>query len=489
MKRLAIGLLVTLCSLLTASAAEKPWASATTAHFTVVADTNIQTARDIAWQFEQVRFAIQKLWPWAQTDLDRPVLVLAVDGENKMKMLAPQFWEQKDGLHPGSVNATGFDRYYIALRSDIKADPRQGTVNPYLNAYWSYTSVVLGRGFRRQLPLWFVRGVGALMGNTIIRESSLQVGHVVPWLMQRLKNGERPKLRELLTADRSSDWSTNAKKLEQFDAEAWMFAHFLMLGDEGGHRPMLERYTTLLTQGQTAEEAVSAFGDLDALTEAFNIYYNRPIFQLAGLDVDVSIKRDAFQAGSFTPAEVRAAEASLHIALRRPVEARAAIADAKKADPALPAVAEAEALLLDREGKLQEARTAYAAAMAQQSSNPYVYFRWAALTWNPQVDAATRVSIEQALERSTKMNDRYPQAYALWAAVKTQSGHASEALPLAQRAVTLDPDQTGPRVTMTRVLLALSRRDEAKEQAAAALELAKTDVERRNALQVVDLSK
>ena len=37
--------------------------------------------------------------------------------------------------------------------------------------------------------------------------------------------------------------------------------------------------------------------------------------------------------------------------------------------------------------------------------------------------------------------------------------------------------------------LALSRREEANAQAAAALELAKTDIERRNALQVVDLAK
>jgi hypothetical protein len=156
---------------------------------------------------------------------------------------------------------TGADRHYIALRTDIKIDDRQGSVNPYLDAHWAYTSVVIGNGFRRPLPLWFTRGLAAFMSNTLVSGSSLQVGRVIPWHLQRLNNRGRPTLRELLTADRTSPWYTNAEQRGGFDAEAWAFVHYLMLGDNGAHRPQLDKFAVLVREGQSAAGAIeSAFG-------------------------------------------------------------------------------------------------------------------------------------------------------------------------------------------------------------------------------------
>src|SRR5262249_31032 len=128
MGRCSLVLALTLGVSATSAAADRPWATASSAHFTVISDDSPKTAREVAWQFEQIRAPIQTYWSWTRTDLDRPVLVLAAHDEDRMKELAPTYWEQRGGVHPSSVAVTGADRHYIALRSDIKIDDRQGSV-------------------------------------------------------------------------------------------------------------------------------------------------------------------------------------------------------------------------------------------------------------------------------------------------------------------------------------------------------------------------
>ena len=490
MRRAGLVVAAVFCLLRTLSAADKPWAAAATPHFTVISDSNEKTAREIASQLEQVRAAIHTFWPWTQADLDKPVVALVVNGEDRMKSLAPQYWEQKGGLHPGSVTANGLDRYYIALRSDVKADDRAGSVNPYLSAYWSYTTIVLNHGLRRELPLWFNRGVANFMSNTIVRESSLQIGRPVPRYTQHLRSGERPTLPELLAADRRSPWFTDEAKLQGFDAMAWAFVHYLMLADDGAHRPQLDKFTTLLSQGQTpAAAADSAFGNIDAMKSPLAVHYSRPLVEFMNVPADVSIKPDTFQLRGVPPAETAALQAGLHLAMRRPVDARNAMAEAKKADAMNAVVLEQEGILLENERKPDEARAAYTQAIALQSTNAYVHYRWAVLNWTPQADAATKSRVDQAVERAITLNDRYAPAYVFRVTVKMQTGHPDDALPLALKAVAVDPGVAPPRVALTRVLLALGRRDEAQTQAATALELARNDTERQNAQQLLDASK
>jgi len=43
------------------------------AHFTIVSDSGQKSAQAISLQFEQMRLAVQAIWPWANVDLNRPV--------------------------------------------------------------------------------------------------------------------------------------------------------------------------------------------------------------------------------------------------------------------------------------------------------------------------------------------------------------------------------------------------------------------------------
>src|SRR5262249_5637113 len=103
MGRPPLVLALTVCLSAICTATERPWNAANSAHFMVISDDSAKTAREVAWQFEQVRAAIQTYWSWARTDLDRPVLVVAARDEDRMKNLAPKYWEQRGGNRPSSV--------------------------------------------------------------------------------------------------------------------------------------------------------------------------------------------------------------------------------------------------------------------------------------------------------------------------------------------------------------------------------------------------
>lgn len=148
------------------------------AHFTVWSNAGDRTTRSLLWQLEQIRFAIATLWPWAQADLAKPMLVVALKDEQSMRTLAPEFRERKGGVRPVSVWVTGADQHYMAIRADLRGDDTQ-FANPYMSAYFSYVNLILTSSFGRDLPLWFSRGLAGVLSNTIIRDNEILLGPAI----------------------------------------------------------------------------------------------------------------------------------------------------------------------------------------------------------------------------------------------------------------------------------------------------------------------
>ncbi|MGB7217751.1 MAG: hypothetical protein WBD07_02985 [Vicinamibacterales bacterium] len=331
-----------------------------------------------------------------------------------MKALAPQYWEQRGGTRPSSVFWTAADRHYIALRTDVKPVDTNG-INAYQSAYWSYTALILNQTGTR-MPLWLLRGLAGVMSNSIVRPSMIQLGQLIPWHIQRLRNSQRLRLRDLLVVDAQSPWNTDGARLPVLDAECWAFTHYLMFGEDAVHRPKLDRFVQLLNQQRDPQlAATEAFGDIDALEQGFVRYFDRQIFGFLQIKVDVVIKEDTFVTRALPPAEAMMARAAFHVATRRPVEARALIDESRKASPNLAQAYELDGLLADADRNVEGARPAYGKAIELGSTNFYAHFRWAALTLTEGrgrggPDPETRARVEQALERATSLNAQFAPA-------------------------------------------------------------------------------
>ena len=458
------------------------WQEMRSAHFKVMSSAGQSSTRTLVWQLEQIRNAIDVLFDWARVDLDRPIAVIAVKDERSMRALTPEYWEQKGGIRPVSVMVTGPDQHYLAIRADVQAEDRHD-INPHINAYYSYASLILRHSFDQDLPLWVSSGFAAVLSNTIVRDSHVLFGVPIPWHLGELQAGGRMPLATLMKVTRNSPEYTRESGRERFDAQSWALVHFLMFGEGGARRSQLDRYLKMTASGAQVDVAMrEAFGPTNELEADWVTYISRSLFTFLRADVDASVKREAFATRQMSPSESAAGLALFHVAMNRPIEARTHLDKARQSAPVAPDSFLAEALLMDREGKRDEARAAYERAVEGRSESGYAHFRLAALRWHPKADRDTLAGIEKLLLRAVALNSRHAPSNAFLADVRSLLG-SGEALVYARRAIALAPSQPGHRLTAARILMRQKKYDEALTEAQAALTRASAgDAENARAL-------
>lgn len=470
-------------------ATAEPWQELKSAHFTVWSNGNDGQARTLLWQLEQIRSAVKAMWPWAQVDLGRPVLVLAVKDEQSMKALAPGFWERKGGLRPTSVWVTGADQHYMAIRLDQRGEDT-ATINPYTSTYFMYVNLILTSSFGRELPLWFSRGLAGVLSNTLVRDKEILLGPPIPWHLETLRTEGRLRLNRLLSVTRTSPEYTQASGLSQFDAQSWAFLHFLMFGEGGAHRPDVNRFALLLNNGADSDAAfVEAFGRVEDVEGAAVKYIQQSVFSYQRLVVDAGTKREQFTARPIAPADAAAGRAAFHVAMGRPTEARTLIDESRKLDPNAATTYLAEGLLLERDGKRADAKNAYIKATELGTTSAYAYYRSAMSTWaDTRPDAATLRKVESSLARAVELNPGYARSYSGLGEVRAALGEPSaEVIALLSKAIALDPSDAWIRMAAARALWHMDKLEEARKIARIALTLADDDAARTEAQRLLSM--
>ena len=248
MRALALAICATLAAT-RAGASAPTWIEVKSAHFTVISNSGDRAGRHTAWQFEQIRSGLARLWPWAKIESGRPFVIFAVKDEATLKTLGPEFWEGKR-FRPVSFWATGQDRRFVALRTDAR-EPDEISANPYQTAYWSYANAVFTGAFARRLPLWYSRGIAEVMSNTFVREKELQVGRPMQGNLEELRGRAPIPFAEFLAADRSSRWVTQESGIQLFDAQAWALVHYLLSAKRAAMPRAWTASTGCCTTGRT----------------------------------------------------------------------------------------------------------------------------------------------------------------------------------------------------------------------------------------------
>jgi tetratricopeptide (TPR) repeat protein len=476
-----------LCLLSTgASGAADQWSEVKSAHFTVISNASDGDTRTLAWQLEQVRSLVVALYPWARADLNRPMRVLAAKDENSMRTLAPQYWERRGVTRPASVWVSGPDRHYLAIRAGLEVDT-QGNVNPYITAHFSYINLVMMQSLSPDLPLWLSRGLTGVLSNTLLRNDHVIVGAPIPWHLETLRDQPRIALPALLAMTQRTRALERELAAETFDAQSWAFVHFLMFDSQGARAGKLNAFAQAVSSGAEPGAAFrEAFGPPESLELPFRVYFERRAFQVTRANLDLAVRRDRMEVRRLAPAESTAARALFHVNTGRPLEARAALTEARGQDPKEPGSYEAEGLLLDQENKPDEARVALTKAVEAGSTSPYAHYRLASLTWRRDADPEALKAIERLLANAIGLNPRYAEAYSWLGEIRAVLG-IGEPAGLVMRAVTLEPREPLHRLRAAAALVRLRRFEEAAVQAQAAQTLAASDNERQRAKQLLDV--
>jgi tetratricopeptide (TPR) repeat protein len=466
-------------------AAADQWIEVKSAHFTLMSNAGDGRTRKLAWQLEQLRGALTALWSWMKPDLNKPLRILVLKDENSMRQFAPEYWERRGGVRPASLWLTGPDQHYLAVRADVEVDD-QITLNPYLSAYFSYGGLVLDQSIDAELPFWFMRGFTGILSNTIVREDRVLFGPIIPWHINALRDLPRLPLAKLVTITRRSPELKQSEFLETYDAQTWALVHYLLFGDQGKRAPQLAAFVRLAAEGKDPVAAFTeALGPIDAVEGGLLIYVQRSLFAYQQVRVDVSVQREKFPVRQIPAAEVASTKALFHAVMNRPAESRAAIAEARKLDAKDATSYAAEALVLDREKKREEAKVAYAKAVELGTTSAYAHYRLAGLTWQPTPSKDTLAEVEGLLSKAVDRNVRYAAAYAWLGDVRVSLGNP-DGIGLIRRAITLEPRETSHRLRAASVMLRQGKPAEARADAQAALTLAETDEERRSAQELLD---
>jgi len=468
-----------------AAAEDRPWIEVRSPRFTVVSQSGEKSARDMAWQFEQVHSVFSRAYPWARLESGRPFIVLAVRNEKALRELSPQFWERWN-MRAAAAFVTDAGQDFVAIRTDVAGSDDAGE-NPYSTAYEGYVDIVLNASFPGQLPFWFQRGLREFFGNTLVREKDVHIGRLIKRHLERLNAGSRYSLPELMAIDADSRSYREEGDRRVFEAQSWLLVHYLFFGENGANLPKLNRYADLLRGGRSGPDAFrEAFGDVEPLEKGFNLYLSRQLYRYTQLNLDVNVDRASFRSRPVPPPEADALRAAFLSAMQEPPAAARALAEgALKADPRQPLAFEVMGLMADDEKRTDDARTAFAQAVENGSQSYWAHYRLAQLLWKPDNDRATRERIAQALEKATQLNPDHAWSFRYLADTRVNLEDAAGAMEPARKAVLLAPGEPWHRRTLARVLGHAGQLDAAQQEAGRALALSKDEENKRQSREML----
>lgn len=479
-RALGMALLLLVCS--TTAGAQRAWVEVSSAHLTVVSDAGPGRARDFAWQFEQIREALARTFPWVRLTSPRPLVVVAARNVSTMRTLVPDLWENgKDGSLFVSSSATGHDRSYVVVRGDIRGEDREG-ISPYQPAYWSFAAQALGET-SRNLPLWLVRGLSEVLSNTLVRESEIQVGRMLPQNLRQLRTRPRLALKDVVAATNDSMRERSAEELFTLDAHAWAFVHFLVWADRGAYAPLLDKYVNgVLNGADPAASIVSTLGDVSRFENAFDVYISRDVFFFAKFETAARVSRDGFTARDLTDLETVGLRGRLHAAMGRKGDARAAAVEAEKIGPA-GAGAEITALVTD-DGEAAALRTALEQAVMRPGVSWWAPYRLATLLAENR-ERATAERVVGLLTQATTLNPNADFAWTFLGEALSAVGRGDEAVAAVTKGIALMPASSAHRLSLARTYLRLGRFPEGLNAAGLGRALARLPEERAVAQRVL----
>ncbi len=462
------------------------WIEVKTPGFTIICDGSEKDARQVAWQFEQIRAVIKRIWPWAKLDMARPVVILSVKNEAGLKALAPEYWEEKGRWRPAGVWGSGREASYVASRRDMAgfraADDQWD--NPYLVPYRQYVQLVLDRNFDR-LPFWFRQGLAEFWGNTIIDGKHIYEGRAVPSHLRVLRSRPLLPFDALFAVTASSPEFKQEGRSDVFFAQTWALVHYLIMGEA---RPgQINTFLKLVVAGKAdADAAKTAFGDLGALAKELDQYVRQVTYRYRRLEVALDVDAKEYGSRPLSSAEAMGLRALFQVARRRKDLAQPLIDEALKQQPELALAHEAAAYLAYAAERRDEARERLTQALKSPAASFYAHYLWAYLerSANPGPEALERA--EAALKTAIELNPNFADAYAelSWVMSKRKA-NIETTLPLARRAVSLEPSEANHRLNAGWLLLAANRLAEAATEAQQALALADDERDRGRAQELL----
>ncbi|HEY6307143.1 MAG TPA: hypothetical protein VI488_11880 [Candidatus Angelobacter sp.] len=439
---------------LPARAAEKPWTEVRSPHFRVLTDGSDKDARRAAREFEQMRVALNEIFPKIRLDSGAPLLVLAVRDEDSMKALAPGLWKQK-GAKPAGYFHHGWDKEFAVVQLN------QDQPGSYQVVYHEYVHTIMHLNLR-WLPVWLDEGFADFYGNTLLESKRLVVG-APERRVAVLRGRTLIPLTTLLDVTHNSPYYRDEDKVQMFYAESWALTHYLTFGPGMENGKKMLQFANLLQQGSDQKKIFEqVFGDIQHVERNLDNYLSQVAVVTGILNNPPQIDEKDFTARRLTEAETEAELGSFHLWQHELAEARKLTEQALVDDPKLGLAHETMGFIDFIQGKDAEAVGEFGQAVRCDGKLYLSQFALAMLSPSARSDdPAAQSSLRDALLKTLDLNPQFAPAYVQLARLYVRQGNLDGAFGVSRKAEQLEPARAGYHIQSGQILLRMGRGAEA----------------------------
>jgi tetratricopeptide (TPR) repeat protein len=437
-----------------APAAASPWVEVRSPHFVVVSNAGDKEARRTAIQFEQIREVFREALPNAPDHAGPAITILAAKDEATLSQLLPEMWT-KGHAHPAGLFENGMSQSYIAIELDAKGP------NPYATIYHEYYHS-LTTPYLPDLPTWLSEGMADFFGHSEVDGRIATVGESAPELLYQLHGATLIPLETLFRVDRSSPYYNEQDKVTMFYAESWALVHYLMIGDNQAHKPMMAAYLAALDAGETEDDAaVKAFGSLKKLQNQLQDYVDRNAYYEWRYPAPPRVADSDLKERPLSEADVDAYEGGFFVIRGRTEEAGTVLDRAVELDPKNARAYENLAITQFSSDQRMEALASATQAITLDPASMLARYLRAYLTFNEAPDARNP-QIEDDLRKAIDGNPEFAPPYGLLSVYMAGQGEdLQQALGFAKKAIALEPGNADYQLSEAQVLLRMRNYAEA----------------------------
>jgi tetratricopeptide (TPR) repeat protein len=425
------------------SEAAEAWLRARTEHFDLFTNTSEAEARQAATALDRFRRVLARLLPPGRARTSAPVVVMAFRDEDSFRPVIPRHDGEPraaDGFFQG-----GTGRSYIAVNLGTRRADR------YDPLFHEWAHLALNQALPAQ-PAWVAEGLAEVYSAWQAVDGDVLVGLSRPEHLRTLAARGFMPLELLLRADYTSDSYHKPGQRDGFYAQAWAFAHHLLLGRPDGHA-RLQEYLDGIARGRDPVDSYRrAFGeDLTTARVRLQAYVaaGAAAARTAAPEMspEVPLTLDAP-----ARAEVEYVFGDLLLHGSRTRDARAHFERALDADPGFVPAREALVQVALRQARWAEARVHLRAALEKDPDSPVALYQFAETLVREASHRSEVLSDEdtaqavRALEKCVARAPYHADAVHLLARLKPAPVH--HRIPLLEAAFLREPHRTDIGITL-----------------------------------------
>ena len=342
-----------------AGAPPMPWIKIETDEFVVYSDAPAKQVIECALNYAAFRRAFGQLFIEPGTSLPPSVLIIFRSAKSFQAMTLPA-----ELLHSENVN------YSAEIDgTPLNAFPLDGDREGALKKTFEFETICALQRLGYSVPIWMSQGAGEVMATLSVSKGQCVVGELgdhrfgemFPWKEFFKNNQDRWDL----------DAYQMTYKLDNLLGQSWGLMHWVLLSDSAGR----EHFKSLAQRlrHSTALDAIAAEMNTDANDIGNAISHHLSHTRIRNLPFDETVERARLPVLPAPEAEVLVQKANLLGASGLTAQGDAQLEQARLIAPDLPAVKEARARRLIREGRPDEAVRLYREAIGGGSKDVAAY--------------------------------------------------------------------------------------------------------------------